>query len=449
MPEKAEIKVSVVVAVYNAEKYLRQCLDSIAGQTMREIEIICVNDGSTDGSLAILEEYAARDDRFRIFTKENEGLGGASARNLGLEKIRGEYVSILDSDDFFELEMLEKAAKKADATDADIVVFGGCEYDEKHRIFKQVTSILNEGIAPKKEAFSYRDCPDKIYQLSQGMAWNKLFRRSFLKKHNLQFQKIKYTDDAYFTFSHMALADRIAVINESLCNYRVNTGTNQTAGISNYPDSAYRPYLVLKEALVEWGVYDTVMQSFVNCAATFMRHCYDQIDRFEAFQYLHDKYRNEIFEALDIAGQPKNFFYDARLYLWRQQVLEHSAGELAFKCARAYGSEFVTGILRFQFPIDRIPRGSKVALVGGGIMGQHYYAQNILSVYCDIVVWASSKDSEPVSLGCIQELDALRGVEFDYALIAYMRPHLIEDAVLYLKSIGTSDDKIVLGGNLL
>lgn len=448
MQEEKIIKVSIIVAVYNVAKYLKQCLDSIAGQTLREIEIICVNDGSTDHSLSILEEYAAKDERFRIFTKENEGLGAASARNLGLDHARGEYISILDSDDFFELEMLEKAVRKADETAADIVVFGGCQYDNKNNRFTRVASILNDAVVPEKDVFSCHDCPDKIYQLSQGMAWNKLFRKSFLDMYHLRFQRIKYTDDAYFTFAHMALAKKIAVVRDALCYYRVNTGTNQTAGISNYPDSAYSPYIELKKSLSEWGLYDTVKRSFVNCAATFMRRSYDQIDRYEPFQYLHDKYREEVFDALDISDQPKDFFYDGRVYLWRQKVMECSAGELAFQCARAYGSEFNTGILRFQIPANKIPRGSKIVLVGDGVVGQYFYAQSILSTDYDVVLWVSSKDSGPCSLSCIKDLDALRNVDFDYALVVYMNQKMVDDAILYLKSIHVPDEKIVLGGNI-
>ncbi len=189
MGEKPAFKVSVVIAVYNAETFLRQCLDSVAGQTLRDMEIICVNDGSTDGSLKVLEEYARQDSRFYIYTKENEGLGGASARNYGLERARGEYVSILDSDDFFEPDMLEKAVGKADRTGADFVIFGGFEYDNKNGNTYKVTSILNEKAIPDKEVFSCHDCPDSHrgwhgINYTAGRFWNSIscvFRKSSIQ----------------------------------------------------------------------------------------------------------------------------------------------------------------------------------------------------------------------------------------------------------------------------
>jgi glycosyltransferase involved in cell wall biosynthesis len=102
-------KVSIVIPVYNVEKYLRQCLDSVVNQTLKDIEIICVNDGSTDNSLQILEEYANKDDRIKIINKDNGGL--SSARNAGLEIATGVYIGFVDSDDYIEIETYNEAYK--------------------------------------------------------------------------------------------------------------------------------------------------------------------------------------------------------------------------------------------------------------------------------------------------------------------------------------------------
>lgn len=446
MLEHTSVKVSVIVAVYNSENYLRQCLDSIVNQSLKNIEIICINDGSTDKSLQILEEYEKKDKRIRVVSKENEGLGGASARNLGLTLAQGEYVSILDSDDFFELSMLEKAVKKADETNADIVVFAGYEYDDANGACYPAGSILNESALPNKVVFSYRDCPKYIFQISAGMAWNKLYRRSFLEKYGVKFQRIKYTDDAYFTFSHMVLAERIAVLKDKLCYYRVNSGTNQTAGLSNYPDSSYLPYLALKESLVAWGCYRDVEQSMLNCAVAFMRYFYDKISEFKAFQYLHEKFRSEVFQLLDIVNKPKEFFYHERSYLWCQQVLKYSAGEISFLSARAYGGDCTTGVLRFRFPYALVPKGSRVVLVGARVMAQHYYAQMVLGSYCTVLSCVAQEN--PLHLPYVKEIGTLRGLSFDCALIAYAEPWLIEPAVKALKELGVPGEKIILGGSL-
>ncbi|MDR2160688.1 MAG: glycosyltransferase, partial [Desulfovibrio sp.] len=113
-------KVSVIIPVYNTEPYLRRCLDSVCGQTLREIEIICVNDGSTDGSLEILREYAQKDSRVKVIELE-ENKGAGAARNAGIDAARGEYIGFVDSDDYVDLDFYETLYVKAQETQAEVV----------------------------------------------------------------------------------------------------------------------------------------------------------------------------------------------------------------------------------------------------------------------------------------------------------------------------------------
>ena len=124
--DSKDLKVSVIVPVYNGEKYIEECMDSIVGQTLREIEIICVDDGSTDGSPEILERFRRQDKRVRLISQENAGAG--AARNRGFKEAGGEYLSFLDADDFFEPDMLETAYRKAKEQKAQILVFGSDQY---------------------------------------------------------------------------------------------------------------------------------------------------------------------------------------------------------------------------------------------------------------------------------------------------------------------------------
>jgi len=437
-------KVSVIISVYNTAKYLRQCLDCVVNQTLRDIEIICVNDGSNDNSLDILNEYAARDKRIKVITKENEGLGAASARNLGLTIATGQYISILDSDDFFELDMLEKMVQKAEETSADIVVCGGMEYNNRDGKKIKSPSILNEKVIPQKNVFSYKDCPNNIFELSKGYAWNKLYRHWFLDKHNIRFQRIKFTDDAYFTYAHMVLAEKITVVNEFFVYYRVNTGTSQSDGLSNYPDSAYLPYVELKKSLVDWRIYEAVKQSFVNCVAAYLRYFSDKVSKFEAFEFLITKYKNEIFLELDISGHTKDYFYDERVYQWQKLVSENSVGKIAFLSARSFGNDTTTAALRFQIPYHLIPCNSRIVLLGGGIMARHYYSQCLLSYYCDVVLWCDTVKPNP-SIN-LYDKSEIKNADFDFILIGYAQSNLIESAIKYLNSIGIPNEKIILGG---
>ena len=113
-------KISVIIPVYNTEKYLRQCLDTVVAQTLKDIEIILVDDGSTDDSLLICREYARKDDRIHVYHQENQGAG--PARNYGIKVAKGQYFSFLDADDLFKLDMLERLYDKCSVTDSDICI---------------------------------------------------------------------------------------------------------------------------------------------------------------------------------------------------------------------------------------------------------------------------------------------------------------------------------------
>ena len=115
-------KVSIVIPIYNVEKYLRECLDSVIGQTLQDIEIICVNDGSKDSSLAIMQEYAERDERVKIIDKPNSGYG--NSMNRGFDMATGEYIGIVESDDYADANMFETLYRVAKEENADVVKGG-------------------------------------------------------------------------------------------------------------------------------------------------------------------------------------------------------------------------------------------------------------------------------------------------------------------------------------
>ena len=140
------IKVSVIIPVYNVKPYLKQCMDSVVGQTLRDIEIICVDDESTDGSLKILQEYAEKDTRIQIIRQKNAGAG--AARNNGMRHATGKYLSFLDSDDFFEMDMLEKAYEKAERDQADFVVYKSDQYHTEKDEFIKVDWVVREEELP-------------------------------------------------------------------------------------------------------------------------------------------------------------------------------------------------------------------------------------------------------------------------------------------------------------
>ena len=211
-------KISVVIPVYNAEKYLRECLDSVVNQTLKDIEIICVNDGSTDNSLSILEEYATQDNRIKIINKENGGVH--TARNIGMERACGNYTIFLDADDFFDLRMFEKLYNKAIETDCDIVACETYDFDDVTKEIAIHNSLRKETFPEFKKIFNWKDC--KTLNIINPAPWNKIIKTDFLKETGLKFGKFGPYEDCAFFYSLYAFADSITYIDDILVYYRNN-----------------------------------------------------------------------------------------------------------------------------------------------------------------------------------------------------------------------------------
>ncbi|MCF0216406.1 MAG: glycosyltransferase family 2 protein [Fibrobacteraceae bacterium] len=228
------VLVSVIIPVHNGEKYLRQCLDSVAGQTLQKIEIICVNDGSTDSSIDILNDYAARDCRFKIISQEASNAG--HARNMGLDQTSGEYLSFLDADDWFELDMLETMMNCAKEHDADVVFCKAATYDQKTGMHSSSSFSLKSRLVPKNEVFSCRSIREDAFQFCRTAAWDKLYKASFIKTEGLRFQEQPRMNDCFFSTMANVRARRMIVCDKFFVHYRVNSGTSIT---SISPDIAY------------------------------------------------------------------------------------------------------------------------------------------------------------------------------------------------------------------
>ena len=216
------IDVSIIVPVYNKERFLDESLTSIKYQTFKNIEVICVNDGSTDGSLAILEKYAKDDDRFRIINQSNMGAG--AARNNGLDKAEGKYIIFLDADDFFEYSLIERLFDKAVDKDADITICNALLYDEETEKMEKHKWLQAEYIYD--DPFC-NESVNNIFDITQSTIWNKLYRTAFLKENHIRFQNIKTNNDTGFSIISLFLAKRISYVDECLIYYRKNNDANR------------------------------------------------------------------------------------------------------------------------------------------------------------------------------------------------------------------------------
>lgn len=258
-------KVSVVIPVYNVEKYLRECLESVVNQTLKAIEIICVNDGSTDGSLGILNEYAGRDGRIKVISQTNQGAG--AARNAGLNVAVGTYLAVLDADDRYDLSLLEKMYGLAVKDSLDIAVCRSHQLDNRAGVVFETPWTIHEEMLPKKKVFSYKDLSSYVFRFCIGWSWDKLFRRDFVEQNHLRFQTLRSQNDALFVFVSLAMAERIEVLGDVLVTHRVNTGTQVSELRDRNPACFIEAVRGIKQALEERNRFNEVEQGFDNWCA--------------------------------------------------------------------------------------------------------------------------------------------------------------------------------------
>ena len=245
-------KVSVIIPVYNVEAYLRQCLDSVIKQTLEEIEIICVDDGSTDNSLEILKEYAAKDKRITVLKQKN--LHAGVARNAGLAVARGEYLSFLDSDDFFELNMLEETYKKITEDSSDIVIFGSFVYDQLQKADVRKTMYAEKFV--QKSPFTPQEFAQDLFLISNPNAWTKLFKRETVRKNKVFFESLSSCNDITFVNTMLTLAHSISLMNTPYVHYRINTKINISANRGEKVICFVYAIKKLKDNLIKYRTYN-------------------------------------------------------------------------------------------------------------------------------------------------------------------------------------------------
>ncbi len=210
-----EYKVSVCVPVYNVEKYLAECLDSIVNQTLKEIEIICVNDGSKDGSLDILKEYAQKDSRIKIIDKPNSGYG--ASMNRALDCATGEYIGIIESDDFAQNDMFENLYKLAKENDADIAKSDWYAYWSDKNFSRK-----NNRISPAKAGYVTNFEQDNSLVRISPSVWSGIYKRDFLNQNNIRFLETPGASyqDLSFTYKVYTLAKRVILTDRAYLFYR-------------------------------------------------------------------------------------------------------------------------------------------------------------------------------------------------------------------------------------
>ena len=251
----AKPKISVIIPIYNMEKYLKKSLLSLKAQTLKEIEFICVNDGSTDKSLEILNKFAKSDERFKIFNQQNSGVG--KARNNGLTRANGEYIAFLDPDDWVDSTTYEKLFNQAKKQNCDLLVFNYKNIDENGKIlsfvrfkdkFKGFFDLNSE------KCFNWRDIKEKVFGGFFYSSWNKIYKKDFITKNKIQFTDCSMSEDNAFVFASTLMAEKIGYNDDVFYNYLFRN----SSAVHKVTD---KNFCIFK-------VYDAVMSVIKKCGVS-------------------------------------------------------------------------------------------------------------------------------------------------------------------------------------
>lgn len=328
-----DVKVSVVVPIYNGEKYLKESMDCIVRQTLKEIEILCVDDGSTDGSVDIIKEYQKEDDRIVLYQNERSNAG--TARNFALDRARGTYLLFWDGDDLFEERAAELLYQKMEAHQADIAVCNADHFDTLEHMYISKPQYLDKKKLPDEIPFSKATNGKYIFNFSSQVAWNKMFRREFIMEHGIRFQEIPRINDHYFVSVSMVLADCITIVDEVLIHYRVNQTSNLTNSSSDSPLCKYDVQCDLKNKLLELDLLkdEGIKQSFINKALNTLLHGLNIQNNIEGFRMLYNKLKEEGLKYLELEDYGVDYYYNALEYQNLRYIRENTWEEyLLLKC---------------------------------------------------------------------------------------------------------------------
>ena len=447
--------VSVVMPVYNAGIYLKDAIQDIIVQTYENWELICVDDGSTDGSHDVLEYFAGIDNRIRVITQENQGAG--VARNTGMDAASGTYIWFIDADDKFSERFLEVMVKAIEEVDADIAICRSLGVDAQTGEQYILAGSLDTNLIPDKKTFSVGDIPDKVFQITGGWAWDKLYDLGFVRDSGTRFRNTKVLNDAFFTYKTILEAKSITWTDEFLVIHREKVENQVSSFGSKNWGSAFDLINDLRTELREKNLYDLLEQSFDNWTLSLLVYYF--ILRFrdeESLREFAEYYKRNRSQAFPCFHQ-KEFFYDEFAYgILSEFETREIMGFLASAMAELNqkNSEFIrlikglsegmesTRMLmemkQWTIPAEMFPVGTRLIVYGYGDMGHDFVSQILDSKRYELVMIVDNNKRG----SNIHEIGDIANEVYDAILIAILDEQVANGATSLLLQNGVKKEKI-------
>ena len=289
--------VSIVIPVHNAEQYLNETLRTICGQWYKELEIICVNDGSNDRSGEILHKWEKKDPRIRILDQAHSGAG--VARNTGMSVAGGKYLMFLDADDRFTKQMVRTLVRMAEKKDPEVIVFRYYKFSGRKKISAHF-SAQKLGV-PIGRVISPTDISDKLFQADHGMPWNKFYKTEFVRRSKVLFQDLRNTNDEFFSRITTVEAKSMMFIKNIFVGYRVGNGKSLQGSMDRSRLDFTKALAAIHDELIQRGYYDTYYETYQKLAFIMIRLKLETKGDAEAFRLLANEISRNTWKRCELA----------------------------------------------------------------------------------------------------------------------------------------------------
>jgi len=270
--------VSIIIPIYNSERFLTECLESIRNQTYKDIEVLCIDDGSTDSSANIIKRYTNTDYRFVYISQTHTNAG--KARNTGIDKACGDYLLFIDSDDFIEVDLVENLIRYTNNYHADIYVF-------KYRLYDDLTKTTSSDIFGYREGlmsnFVLSDIEKNTFEFTNISVWNKMYKSNFIRRNGIRFMTMHAINDLYFSWRALLSAESIVLCNTIGTYYRINSGLSISDDIKRLSSCFIEAFMEINNYAKEIGRWEALKYELILAE----KH---QIQEYlERMKHTHDK----------------------------------------------------------------------------------------------------------------------------------------------------------------
>lgn len=306
-------KVSIIIPTYNVEKYITQTLNSVINQTLTDIEIIIIDDKSTDDTLLIIENYALADKRIRLFLNSNNYKQGYS-RNLGIEKATGDYIFFLDGDDYIQINAIEKLYNKITQDNADITICTWNKINDKNNkiSFNNYSKLQNIPTELNDKTFNWIDIKDNFFKQTT-VPWDKIYKREFLIKNNIKFPEDIFFEDNTFVFEALLKAEKISILREDLIFYRYNRKNAVTNTNNQHFIDYFKAINLFEYKLITLNLFEKLKYEFLNHKIITLYWYFMKIQR--RFKKEFFELIKEDFNRLNLSDEEKSLLSNRALFL--------------------------------------------------------------------------------------------------------------------------------------